>query len=117
MFISETREIWFLNYFMICCLDIKKYLSCIKFLFSEFQGDLSLALDPHPPPETPTCTESLDLSVLDPNVTITGDDQDGIEHVGQESSLRPHPSAQSQPLRDVTNRSLPSLTDRHKTPG
>ena len=28
-------------------------------------GDLSLALDPHPPPDTPTVTEALDLSTTE----------------------------------------------------
>ena len=30
----------------------------------DYMGDLSLALDPHPPPDTPTATESLEASVL-----------------------------------------------------
>ncbi|XP_021355070.1 centrosomal protein of 295 kDa-like isoform X2 [Mizuhopecten yessoensis] len=32
---------------------------------TNFMGDLSLALDPHPPPETPSASESLDVSTLD----------------------------------------------------
>nr|XP_022338141.1 uncharacterized protein LOC111133779 isoform X7 [Crassostrea virginica] len=31
---------------------------------TNYMGDLSLALDPHPPPDTPTATESLEASVL-----------------------------------------------------
>lgn len=33
-------------------------------------GDLSLALDPHPPPDTPTATESLETSVLTDNTPL-----------------------------------------------
>ncbi|XP_060075667.1 centrosomal protein of 295 kDa-like [Ylistrum balloti] len=32
---------------------------------TNFMGDLSLALDPHPPPETPSTSESLEVSALD----------------------------------------------------
>lgn len=31
---------------------------------TNYMGDLSLALDPHPPPDTPTATDSLEASVL-----------------------------------------------------
>lgn len=30
----------------------------------DYMGDLSLALDPHPPPDTPTATDSLEASGL-----------------------------------------------------
>ncbi|XP_069104685.1 serine-rich adhesin for platelets-like isoform X2 [Argopecten irradians] len=53
---------------------------------TNFMGDLSLALDPHPPPETPSASESLEVSTLD------------------EPSL-PEPTLGSMPsvLKDMTN--------------
>lgn len=43
--------------------SIKKSIIWNK-LFSDYVGDLSLALDPHPPPETPSATESLEVSMM-----------------------------------------------------
>ncbi|KAK2164398.1 hypothetical protein LSH36_64g02027 [Paralvinella palmiformis] len=71
---------------------------------TEYFGDLSLALDPHPPPETPSVTESLDLSVQDLDTTITGD---------QESA---DPSTGPPVLTDLTNGGKPSDVMPDRTP-
>ena len=56
-------------------------------------GDLSLALDPHPPPEAPTAIDSLELSTLE-------DDGSG-EHLPT-----PDKGPSDPPQLDVTNRGL-----------
>ena len=79
----------------------------------DFAGDLSLALDPHPPPETPTTSDALDLSVLSPEhgdqseetIPTSAEDMIAPPHPVQMPSI---PSA----LKDVTN-----ITKSKKTPG
>ena len=54
----------------------------------EFMGDLSLALDPHPPPETPTVTESLELSVREgPGEGEEGRDVTDVTEQAEDSGL------------------------------
>lgn len=70
-----------------------------KYLYLDYIGDLSLALDPHPAPETPTATESLELSTME-------------EDEGQPPTPTRLPPEGV--LQDVTNRALPSLKDHLK---
>ena len=82
--------------------------STYLFVLSEYFGDLSLALDPHPPPETPSASESLDLSIQD--VDATG--------IGDQESVAGDPSRQSAVLTDLTNRGTPNQTEScYKTGG
>ncbi|XP_052104935.1 uncharacterized protein LOC127737994 isoform X4 [Mytilus californianus] len=54
---------------------------------TDYVGDLSLALDPHPPPETPSTTESLEVSIMTDGTPV------------QEPTLPRIPPV----LRDMTN--------------
>lgn len=45
-----------------CNIELVMIKDCFKLNCSEFTGNLSLALDPHPPPATPSLADSLDAT-------------------------------------------------------
>ena len=98
------------------CIHLSQFtLMC--WCFTDYMGDMSMILDPHPPPPTPSTTSSLDVTV------------DVEEDVQQGSGVRPtevisdiHSAPSTEPSQDAT--SLGSgqvlrrlLVDSGKPPG
>ncbi len=98
-------------------------------MYSDYAGDVSLALDPHPPPDTPSTTDTLELSVTEPSIQeVLPPQQQDTPPANRELSLTepsiqkvPPPQQKDMPpvdrqhsaLRDVTNVtniSLPRIT-------
>ncbi|XP_056005221.1 microtubule-associated protein futsch-like isoform X7 [Ostrea edulis] len=80
---------------------------------TNYMGDLSLALDPHPPPDTPTATESLETSVLTDNTPLQQPPVSRVPTILKDTSNIQ--KTQDDSLHKQPEKVLKKLMDRIKT--
>ena len=82
--------------------DMERAFEDMYLADTDLQGDLTLALDPHPPPSTTEAGDAdLELSVLDPSVAPSKETD----------------AAKKTILSDVTNVDRSQIINKDKTPG
>jgi hypothetical protein len=73
---------------------------CRSSIISEFTGNLSLALDPHPPPRSPAHSDSLDVTSLQDS-DFNAREVSGVHHLSRVPSPQVLPTTSSHSARSV----------------
>ena len=104
--------------------DMERAFEDMYLAATDYRGDLSLALDPHPLPPTPATTEALDLSNnANPHDEEEEEKREAVGLSQGESGMansmdsRAMPKPPKEVLADMTNSERKKLINTNKTPG
>ncbi|XP_076097382.1 uncharacterized protein LOC143067763 isoform X3 [Mytilus galloprovincialis] len=81
---------------------------------TDYVGDLSLALDPHPPPETPSATESLEVSMMTEGTPVQEPTLPRIPPVLKDMTNLPRTQGEKSPVKKP-EKVLKKLMDKIKS--